>query len=95
MMPKNRRPSHPGEILKELYLDPSGVNQTQLANHLGCTRAALNEIINGKRGITPAMAFKLADTFGTTPELWMNLQTKVDLWKARQHHVKVPLLKVS
>ncbi|MBI4586722.1 MAG: HigA family addiction module antidote protein [Planctomycetes bacterium] len=94
-MPRNRPPSHPGEILRELFMKPLGFNQTQLARHLGCTRAALNEIVNGKRGITPLMAYKLADAFKTTPELWMNLPMKFDLWRAGQKHRKIAALKAS
>jgi len=95
MLPKYRPPSHPGEILKELYMLPLGITQTELAKHLRCTRIALNEIINGKRGITPQMAYKLADAFNTPPELWLNLQMKMDLWAAGQKHKKIKALKVS
>lgn len=86
MLPTNRTPSHPGEILKELYMEPLNLTQSALAEHLDCTRTALNEIINGKRGISPQMACKLADAFKTTPELWLNLQRDHDLWVTRKNY---------
>jgi antitoxin HigA-1 len=89
MLPKHRNPSHPGEILKELYLEPLSLTQGQLAAHLGCTRAAVNEILNGKRGVSPEMACRLADAFKTTPELWMNLQRDYDLAQVRKTHKKL------
>ncbi|MEB3287354.1 MAG: HigA family addiction module antitoxin [Vampirovibrionales bacterium] len=90
MLPKHRKVSHPGEILRELYVEPLGITQQTLSKHLGCTRVAINEILNGHRGITPQMAFRLADAFGTSPELWMNLQRDYDLQEARKHHKRLP-----
>jgi addiction module HigA family antidote len=89
MLPKDRTPSHPGEILKELYIEPLGLTQGGLAEHLGCTRTALNEIIHGKRGISPKMACRLADAFKTTPEMWLNLQRDYDLWEARKDYTPI------
>jgi addiction module HigA family antidote len=89
MQPKHQNPFHPGEILQELYLEPLGLSQGIVAKHLGCTRAALNEIINGRRGISPKMACRLADAFNTTPELWLNLQRDYDLWQVRKTHKKL------
>jgi addiction module HigA family antidote len=88
----NRTPSFPGEILKELYMEPLGLTQGQLAQHLNCTRSAINEIINGRRGISVEMACRLGDAFGTSPELWLNLQRTYDLWLVRQTHVELPRL---
>lgn len=90
MLPTNRTPSHPGEILRELYMEPLELSQGILAKHLGCTRVALNEIVNGHRGITPQMAFRLADAFKTTPELWLNLQRDFDLEQVRKSHKTIP-----
>jgi addiction module HigA family antidote len=73
-------------------MEPLGLTQTRLAEHLGISRNGLNEIINGKRGVSPEMAWKLSDTFRTGPEVWINLQANFDLWHARQRHQPVPAI---
>jgi addiction module HigA family antidote len=78
--PKN--PFHPGEILLEEFLEPMGLTQTEFARRIGWTRARLNELIKGKRGITAEAALDLAAALGTSPKLWMNLQATYDLDKA-------------
>lgn len=78
--PKN--PFHPGEILLEEFLDPAGITQTAFAEKLGWTRAKLNELIKGKRGITADSALDLADALGTSAKLWMNIQSTYDLDQA-------------
>jgi len=78
--PKN--PFHPGEILLEEFLQPEGLTQAAFAEQPGWTRARLNELIKGKRGITAESVLELADALGTTPKLWMNLQATYDLDKA-------------
>ena len=78
--PKN--PFHPGEILLEEFLEPAGMTQAALAEELGWTKARLNELIRGKRGITAAAALDLADVLGTSAKLWMNLQATYDLDRA-------------
>ncbi len=80
--PKN--PFHPGEILLEEFLEPMGMTQTAFADKIGWTRARLNELIRGKRGVTAEAALDLADVLGTSPKLWMNLQATYDLDKARR-----------
>lgn len=75
-------PFHPGEILLEEFLEPAGMTQAALAEKLGRTTTRLNELVNGKRGITAAAALDLADALGTSPKLWMNLQATYDLDKA-------------
>jgi antitoxin HigA-1 len=80
--PKN--PFHPGEILLEEFLRPMGMTQTAFAQRIGWTRARLNELIRGKRGITAEAALDLAEVLGTSPKLWMNLQATYDLDKAKQ-----------
>ena len=77
-----QNPFHPGEILLEEFLQPSGITQTAMARQLGWTTTRLNELIKGKRGITAAAALDLADVLGTSPKLWMNLQTTYDLDRA-------------
>ena len=82
MKPQN--PIHPGEILLEEFLGPMNVSQRQFARKLGWTTAKLNELVNGKRGITADSALDLADALGTSPEVWMNLQMMWDLNKAEE-----------
>ena len=78
--PKN--PFHPGEILLEEFLVPKGMTQAEFARQLDWTKARLNELIRGKRGITAESALDLADALGTSPKLWMNLQATYDLDRA-------------
>lgn len=80
--PKN--PFHPGEILLEEFLRPMGITQTAFAERIGWTRARLNEVIKGKRGITADAALDLAEALGTSPKVWMNLQATFDLDRARK-----------
>lgn len=77
-------PFHPGEILLEEFLQPAGITQTAFAEKLGWTRARLNELIRGKRGVTADTALDLAEVLGTSPRLWMNLQATYDLDRARK-----------
>ncbi len=79
MIPKYRTPTHPGEVLLEEFLRPLEMPQRALADHLGIPLQRVNEIVNGKRGITPDTAWKLAQAFCTSPEFWMNLQATYDL----------------
>lgn len=76
-----RQPTHAGEILREEFLIPLGITQSQLAKSLHTSFRAINELVNEKRGITPEMALKLAKHFGTTPQLWLNIQNQFDLYK--------------
>jgi addiction module HigA family antidote len=92
MLPKNRPPIHPGEVLKELFLDPAGITQAQLAAHLGWARTKVSQLVAGKRAITPETALALADVLGTSPDVWMDMQKDYDLWYALQDHRKKPLL---
>ena len=78
-------PPHPGRILRE-YLGT--VSVTDAAKHLGVTRVALSRILNGRAGISAAMALKLSDALATSPELWIGLQSQYDLWRASQHRRK-------
>ena len=75
-------PFHPGEILLEEFLAPEGITQSAFAEKIGWTRARLNELIKGKRGITAEAALDLAEVLGTSAKLWMNLQATYDLDKA-------------
>ena len=88
MIPKNRRPSHPGEILQQEFLGPMDISQTKLAKHLGWSHAKVNEIVNGKRGLSPEAALSLSDAFRTSAEFWLNLQRNYELFKAKENHEK-------
>jgi addiction module HigA family antidote len=88
MLPKNRRPTPPGEVLQYEFMEPLGLTQQQLANALGVTRVRLNEIIRGNRGITPDTAWRLARYFGTTANFWLGLQMDLELWDALRKHAQ-------
>ena len=79
-----RQPMHAGEILKEEFLAPMGITQSQLARSLHTSFRAINELVNEKRGITTEMALRLAKYFGTTPQLWLNIQNQYDLYRVSQ-----------
>ena len=83
MLPENRIPTHPGEILLEDFLKPLGVSQISFAHHIAVPLQRVNEIIHGKRGVTPDTAWRFAQALGTTPEFWMNLQSLHDLARSR------------
>ena len=77
-----RRPTHPGNIIKEDYLLPLSITIKDMADTLGVSRKTLSKIINEKGAITPDMALRLSRAFDTTPEFWLNLQKNYDLWQA-------------
>jgi addiction module HigA family antidote len=81
-MKQPTNPFHPGEILLEEFLQPAGMTQTAFAKKLGWTRARLNELIRGKRGVTADAALDLAEALGTSPKLWLNLQATYDIDRA-------------
>lgn len=95
MLPENRIPSHPGEILLEQFLDPLGLTQVALSEHLGIPVQRINEVVRGKRGVTPETAWLLAQALDTTPEFWINLQTNYDLVVNRPRKAIAPLRKAS
>jgi len=77
-----RQPTHPGKIIKEDYLVPLSITIKDMALNLGVSRKTLSKIINGKGSVSPEMALRLSRAFDTTPDLWLNLQKKYDLWVA-------------
>lgn len=83
MIPENRIPTHPGVILGREFLAPLGVSQVALAAHLGVPVQRINELVRGKRGITPETAWLLSQALDTTPEFWVNLQAAYDLARSR------------
>ena len=93
-MVKKRKPTHPGEILDELYIKPLRLNLQKLADRLGIARNTLFKIRAGEASVTPSIALSLAEAFDTTPQLWLNLQQAYDLWVEEHEHVHVrPILK--
>ena len=88
-------PPHPGEIIKELCLEPLGVSITEAAEALGVSRKTLSSIINGKAGISPEMAVRLSIAFNTSSESWLNQQTQYDLWQAEQHRKELHVKRLS
>jgi len=76
-------PAHPGAVLKELYL-PEGMGVSEAAKKLGVSRQTLSAIINGRAGISAEMAMRLSKALGTSPDLWLGMQMKYDLWQAKQ-----------
>ncbi len=101
-IPTHRQPTHPGEMLLEEFLLPMGITQRQLADAIHVPYQRINEIIHGRRGITPATALRLARFFEVSPDFWMNLQLRCDLYYAQQtelndllviqpHHLAVPV----
>ena len=81
MIPSNRLPTHPGEILLKDFLEPSNMPQLTFASYLKIPVQRINEIIKGKRGVTPDTAWLFSQALGTTPEFWINLQSLFDLAK--------------
>jgi antitoxin HigA-1 len=86
-MLKNPFPSHPGVVLSEIYLDQMSWTQTVLAQKIGCVHRKVNEIINGKRGISPEFALDLERVLGTEAEMWVRMQAEYDLFVARRKRV--------
>ena len=95
MLPENRIATHPGEILKEEFLAPVQITQVALAKHTGVPLQRVNEIIRGKRGITPETAWLLSQALGTTPQFWMNLQDAYDLTSKRPERTIERLIKAA
>lgn len=79
LIPENRIPTHPGEMLLEEFLKPMGMTQVAFAKHLGISLQRVNEIVRGKRGVTAETAWLFSEALGTTPEFWMNMQSGYDL----------------
>jgi len=78
-------PPHPGEIIKEICIEPLGLTVTKASESLGVTRKTFSMLLNGKSGISPEMALRLSKVFGRTPEGWLRLQLQYDLWKTKQN----------
>ena len=83
--PLERRPIHPGEILREDFMPDYGLTVSELASELGVSRQSINELLRERRAVSPEMAIRLARLFGNAPEFWLNLQRAVDLYDARHN----------
>jgi len=84
-----RKPTHPGEILREDVIKPLGLTVTEAAKRLGVTRKTLSALINCKASLSPEMAIKIAKATETSPESWFNMQSKLDLWNASRKNYTV------
>lgn len=88
-VPTNRTPTHPGEMLLEEFLNPMGITQRDLADNIHVPYQRVNDIVNGRRGITPSTALRLAKFFNMSADFWMNVQLRWDLYFAQQDENKV------
>jgi len=77
-------PPHPGEFIREVYLEPFGISARQLAEKLGVSSSTLSRVIKGTSGVSPEMALRLSKALGRSPESWLAMQDQYDLWVARQ-----------
>ncbi len=87
-VPTHREPTHPGEMLLEEFLKPMGLSQRELAEAIRVPYQRVNELINGRRGITPSTALRLSRYFGNTPGFWLNLQQRWELFHAQREEAK-------
>ncbi|BCL60068.1 hypothetical protein DGMP_07610 [Desulfomarina profundi] len=87
-IPTHRPPTHPGEMLLEEFLKPMGISQRQLSDSIKVPYQRVNEVVNGKRGITPSTALRLAKVFNMSEDFWLNLQLRWDLYRTKQKELK-------
>ncbi|MCH9828778.1 MAG: HigA family addiction module antidote protein [Gammaproteobacteria bacterium] len=88
-------PPHPGEVLKELCIEPLNLTVTDAAKALGVSRKTLSTVINGRAGISPEMAIRLSIAFDTSAESWLRQQSQYDLWQAEQHRSELVVKRLS
>ena len=79
-----RNPPHPGEFIREVYLEPFGISVRQVADSLGVSGSTFNRLLNAESNVSPKMALRLSKTLGRSPESWLAMQDQYDLWHARQ-----------
>lgn len=89
------KPPHPGEVLRQLCIEPLGLSVTEAAKGLGVSRKTLSAILNGRAGVSPVMAVRLSLAFGTSSESWMNQQTQYDLWQAEKSRKSLRVLRLA
>ncbi len=95
MIPTNRKATHPGVILLKEFLEPMGITQKGLASHIGISVQRINEVVRGKRGVSPDTAWLLSEALNTTPEFWLNLQNTYDLSVHKPKSHIQPLVAIS
>jgi addiction module HigA family antidote len=88
-------PPHPGEVIRSLCLDPLGLTVTDAAKALGVSRKTLSAVLNGRAGISPEMAVRLSIAFDTSAEMWMNQQTRFDLWHAERQRKRLKVTRLA
>ncbi len=88
-------PPHPGEVLRQLCLEPLGLSVTAAAKGLGVSRKTLSAILNGRAGVSPEMAVRLSLAFGTSSESWLNQQIQYDLWQAEKRRKRLRVLRLA
>ena len=88
-------PPHPGEVLRQLCLDPLNLTVTEAARGLGVSRKTLSAIVNGRAGVSPEMAVRLSIAFGTSSESWLNQQTQYDLWLAEKQRKSLRVMRLA
>ena len=92
---KMHNPPHPGEVLRDLCLEPLGITVTEAAKALGVSRKTLSAILNARAGVSPEMALRLSIAFGTTAESWLNQQMQYDLWMAEHNRKRLKVKKLT
>lgn len=88
-------PPHPGEVLRQLCLEPLGLSVTEAAKGLGVSRKTLSAILNGRSGVSPEMAVRLSLAFGTSAESWLTQQVQYDLWQAEKRRKNLRVTKLA
>ncbi len=88
-VPTSRTPTHPGEMLLEEFLNPMGLTQRELADAIHVPYQRVNDLVNGRRGITPSTALRLAKFFGMSPDFWMNLQLRWELYFVQKEEINI------
>jgi addiction module HigA family antidote len=94
-MLQKRKPTHPGEVLREDVIKPLNLTVTEAANRLGITRKTLSALLNCRAGMSPEMAIRVSRATGTTPESWLFMQAKLDLWNAENEEIEVKPLQLE
>jgi len=95
MTAQMHNPPHPGEILRELCLEPLGLSVTDAAKALGVSRKTLSSVLNGRAGISPEMAVRLSIAFDTSAESWLNQQVQYDLWQAEKRRKSLRVARIA
>ena len=94
-MGRMKNPPHPGRIIRQECIEPLGLTITEAAARLGVTRQALNNVINGKAGVSPEMSIRLSKAFGSKPDVWLGLQREYDLAEAEKHAGKIKVRRIA